>query len=139
MKYLSVFPFIDYSLDKPFLLDENEWPEFKMTDGLNVFEEGDKMVIQAAVPGIPNDKLKITFKDGVLKVYGEVQEKGKEEQKKKKIIHQWNKVSTFDYETVLPKEIDPKSIDAKLKEGVVTIKAQIIEEPKSKEIQVKVM
>lgn len=139
MKYFSVLPFIDYSLDKPFLLDDYEWPEFKMTDGLNVFEEGDKMIIQAAVPGIPNDKLKITFKDGVLKIYGEAAEKGKEEQKKKKIIHQWNKVSTFDYETVLPKDIDPKSIDAKLKEGIVTIKAQITNEPKSKEIQVKVM
>lgn len=134
MHYYPYKPLIDF---KPFLWDEDEWPEMKMNSGLNVYEEGDRVIVEAAVPGIPSDKIKVTYEDGVLRVSARSEEKDVEK-KGKRIVHQWNKVASFEYTTYLPRPIDTKSIDAKVKDGVITISSKVAETAKSKEIQVKV-
>lgn len=134
MHYYPFKPLIDF---KPFLWDEDEWPEMKMTSGLNVYEEGDKVMVEAAVPGISSDKIKVTYEDGVLRIYAKSEDK-ETEKKGKKIIHQWNKVASFEYTTYLPRPIDSKSLEAKVKDGVITISASIAETAKAKEIEVKV-
>jgi HSP20 family protein len=134
MHYYPYKPLIDF---KPFLWDEDEWPEMKVNSGLNVYEEGDKVIVEAAVPGIPSDKIKVTYEDGVLRVSARSEEKDVEK-KGKRIVHQWNKVASFEYTTYLPRPIDTKSIDAKVKDGVITITSKVAETAKSKEIQVKV-
>ncbi len=134
MHYYPYKPLIDF---KPLLWDEDEWPEVKMNSGLNVYEEGDKVIVEAAVPGIPSDKIKVTYEDGVLRVSARNEEKDVEK-KGKRIVHQWNKVASFEYTTYLPRPIDAKSIDAKVKDGVITISSKIAETAKPKEIQVKV-
>lgn len=138
MRYLPMRSLFDQNFFKPmFLEDEEDWPEIKMNTGLNVYEEDNKVIVEAAVPGLTPEKLNVTYENGVLRIYGKVEEKD-EEKKGKKVIHQWNKVSTFEYNTYLPQPIDSKSIEAKLKNGVVTIKADVAEEAKAKQIQVKV-
>jgi len=134
MHYYPYKPLIDF---KPLLWDEDEWPEMKMNSGLNVYEEGDKVIVEAAVPGISSDKIKVTYEDGVLRVSARSEEKDVEK-KNKRIIHQWNKVAAFEYTTYLPRPIDTKSIDAKVKDGVITISSKVAETAKPKEIQVKV-
>ncbi len=134
MHYYPFKPLIDF---KPFLWDEDEWPETKMTNGLNVYEEGDKVMVEAAVPGITSDKIKVTYEDGVLRISAKSEDKDIEK-KGKKIIHQWNKVSSFEYTTYLPRPIDTKSLEAKVKNGVITISAAVAETAKAKEIEVKV-
>lgn len=138
MRYLPMRSLFDQNFFKPmFLEDEEDWPEIKMNTGLNVYEEDNKVIVEAAVPGLTPEKLNITYENGVLRIYGKIEEE-KEEKKGKKIIHQLNKVSTFEYNTYLPQPIDSKTIDAKLKNGVVTIKADVAEEAKAKQIKVKV-
>ena len=134
MHYYPFKPLIDF---KPLLWDEDEWPEMKMTDGLNVYEEGDKVMVEAAVPGIPSDKIKVTYEDGVLRISARAEDK-EVEKKGKKIIHQWNKVSSFEYTTYLPRPIDTKKLEAKVKDGVITVSAPVAETAKPKEIEVKV-
>jgi len=134
MHYYPLKPLIDF---KPFLWDEDEWPEVKMTSGLNVYEEGDLVMVEAAVPGIPSDKIKVTYEDGVLRISAKSEDKDVEK-KGKKIIHQWNKVASFEYTTYLPRPIDSKSLEAKVKDGVITVSAAVAETAKSKEIEVKV-
>jgi len=134
MHYYPLKPLIDF---KPFLWDEDEWPEVKMTSGLNVYEEGDQVIVEAAVPGIPSDKIKVTYEDGVLRISARSEDKDVEK-KGKKIIHQWNKVASFEYTTYLPRPIDSKSLEAKVKDGVITVSAAVAETAKSKEIEVKV-
>ncbi|MBP6989242.1 Hsp20/alpha crystallin family protein [Candidatus Shapirobacteria bacterium] len=134
MHYYPLKPLIDF---KPFLWDEDEWPEVKMTSGLNVYEEGDQVIVEAAVPGIPSDKIKVTYEDGVLRISAKSEDKDVEK-KGKKIIHQWNKVASFEYTTYLPRPIDSKSLEAKVKDGVITVSAAVAETAKSKEIEVKV-
>jgi HSP20 family molecular chaperone IbpA len=89
------------------------------------------------VPGLEPKDVKVTFKDGVLHVYGESSE-NEEEKRKGKVVKKWDMSTTVDYMTTLPRPIDTKTIDAKIKNGVITIKAKIAEDAKPREIEVKV-
>lgn len=134
MHYYPFKPLIDF---KPLFWDDDDWSETKISNGLNVYEEDDQVKVEAAVPGISSDKIKVTYEDGVLRISARSEDKDVEK-KGKKIIHQWNKVASFEYTTYLPRPIDTKSLEAKVKDGVITVSAPIAETAKTKEIEVKV-
>lgn len=137
MRYLPFKPLINWS---PLMWDEdNNWPEMQMNSGLNVYldENETELTVEAPVPGLDPKNLKVTYHDGMLHIYGSATQKD-EERKKGKIIKKWEMASSVDYVTSLPRPIDTKSIDAKVKNGVMIIKAKIAEEAKPKEIEVKV-
>jgi len=138
MAIIRFDPFIQLQRQffQPFLEDD-EWPELTMTEGLNVYEEGENVIVEASVPGIPEEKLEITYEDGVLRVKGRSEEK-EEEKKKNRVIHRMQRISSFDYSTYLPRPIDEKQIEAIVKNGVLTVKAPIAEAAKPKRIPVKV-
>jgi len=135
MKYLPFRPLFDNSFLTPWL-EEDDWPMAKITRGLNIFEENSNIFVEAAVPGVQADKIKVTYEDGVLRITAKTEE-GDELKKKGRVIHQWSKVANFEYSAVLPRPIDSKKIEAELKEGVLTIKAPLAEEAKAKQITVK--
>ncbi len=116
--------------------DEEEMPELTMTEGLDVYEEEDNVVVKAAVPGIPADKVEVTFEDGVLHIKAKVEEK-EEEKKKRKVVYRMERVSSFDYHTTLPRPIDEKTLEAKVENGVVVVTGKIAEAAKPKKIPVK--
>ncbi len=138
MAIIRLDPFSPFrSFFRPVSWDnEQDWPEVSMTEGLDVYEEGDSIVAKAAVPGIPADKVEVTYEDGVLRIKARYEE-SEEEKKKKKVVYRREKVSSFNYTTVLPRAIDEKSIEAEVSEGVVTIRAHIAEQAKPKKIEVK--
>ena len=135
MSIIKFDPFFSWPRH-PFFEDVEDWPELTMTQGLNIYEEGDKVVVKAVVPGIPEDKLDITYEDGILHIRGSVEET-KEEKEKKKVIYRKQMISSVDYTTYLPRAIDPGKIDAEVKNGVLTIQATVAEEAKPKRIMVK--
>lgn len=123
---------------KPFFSweDEEDMPELTMTEGLDVYEEDDNVVVKAAVPGVPADKVEVTFEDGVLRIRGKIEEK-KEEKEKRRVVYRMDRVASFDYTTTLPRAVDEKTLEAKVENGVVTITAKIAEAAKPKKIPVK--
>lgn len=123
---------------KPFFSweDEEDMPELTMTEGLDVYEEDDNIVVKAAVPGVPADKVEVTFEDGVLRIKGKVEEK-KEEKEKRRVVYRMDRVVSFDYTTTLPRAVDEKTLEAKVENGVVVITAKIAEAAKPKKIPVK--
>lgn len=118
------------------LLEDDQWPELTMTEGLNVYEEEGNVVVEASVPGIPEDKIEITYEDGVMHIKGRSEEK-EEEKKKNWVVHRMQRVSSFDYSTYLPRPVDDKKIEASVKNGVLTIKAPVAEAAKAKRIPIK--
>lgn len=136
MAIIRFNPFFQSSLLRSLWNDEEEWPEMTMTDGLDVFEEEGKVIVKASVPGIPEDRLTITYEDGVLRIEGKYEEK-EEEKKKNRVVHKMQRVSSFNYTTYLPRPIDDKKLEAVINNGVVTITAPIAEAAKPKRIPVK--
>ncbi|MDH7476677.1 MAG: Hsp20/alpha crystallin family protein [Microgenomates group bacterium] len=115
--------------------DEFEPAELTLTEGLNIYEQDNKIFVEASVPGIPEDKIEVTYEDGVLHIIGRHEEK-EEKKKKDKIIHKMERVASFDYTTYLPRPIDVKKIQATVKNGVITVSAPIAPEAKPKRIPV---
>lgn len=115
--------------------EEDNWPMVRMTEGLDVYETESEVVVKAPVPGIPADKVDVTFEDGVLRIKAHVEET-KEEKEKKKVVYRQQKVSSFDYTTTLPRAVDGNRISAEVNDGIVTVKAPIAQEAKPKKIAV---
>jgi HSP20 family protein len=116
--------------------EEEEWPELTVTEGLDVYETENEVVVKAAVPGVPADKVEVTFEDGVLRIRGKVEET-EEEKKRKKVVYRAQRMAAFDYTTTLPRAVSPDKIQAEVKDGVVTVKAPIAAQAKPKKITVK--
>ncbi|MFW5703305.1 MAG: Hsp20/alpha crystallin family protein [Patescibacteria group bacterium] len=114
---------------------EDVWPEVTAERGLDVYEEDDKVIVKAAVPGVPADNVNITYEDGVLRIRARFEE-SEEDKKKKKAVYRMERITTFDYATTFPRPVDTNAISAKVTDGVVVITAPIAEAAKPKTIAV---
>lgn len=129
-------PFPRWGWRVPSLFEEEEWPELTVTEGLDVYETENEVVVKAAIPGVPADKVEVTFEDGVLRIKGKVEET-EEEKKRKKVVYRAQRMAVFDYTTTLPRAIDASKITAEAVDGVLTVKAPIAPAAKPKKIAVK--
>ncbi len=109
----------------PFIDEDESWPKLQISEGLDVYETENEVVVKAAVPGVPADKVKVTFEDGILRILAKTEEIQEE------------KVVCFDYTTTLPRPIEGNKISAEVKNGIITVKAPIVKESKTKRIPVK--
>ena len=116
--------------------DEETWPELTVTEGLDVYEKDNKIVVEAAMPGIPEENIDITYEDGVLHISGKWQE-SMEDKKKKKTVYKSQMVRSFDYRTMMPRPIDTNSVEATIKNGVLTVEAKVAPEAQAKKIKIK--
>lgn len=122
---------------RPLMTDiDDQWPMMTLTEGLDVYEEDDQVVVKAAVPGIPAENVDIEFEDGVLRIKAQYEE-SQEEKSKKKIVYRQDRVARFDYTTTLPRPINPKTMEAHVEDGVLKVTAKVAEEAKPKKIPVK--
>jgi len=120
----------------PSLFEEEEWPELTVREGLDVYETENEVVVKAAIPGVPADKVEVTFEDGVLRVTGKVEET-EEEKKRKKVIYRSQRMAAFDYTTTFLRPVDASKLEAEVEDGVVTVKAPIAPQAKPKKVVVK--
>ena len=127
VKFNPFFPVFDE--------DEN-WPQFRVNDNLDVYETENEIVVRAAVPGMAADKVEVTFENGVLRISAKSEET-EEEKEKKKVVYKSQRVNYFDYTTTLPRAVDGDKIDASVKNGIVTNTAPIAPAAKPKKIAVK--
>lgn len=119
----------------PSIWDEEDWSIFQSARGLEVFETDNDIVVKASVPGLLPNEVEVTFEDGVLRIAGR-HEENEEDKEKKKVIYQSHRVSTFNYQTALPRMIDPNKITADIEHGVITVNAPLSEAAKLKKIDV---
>ncbi|MCA9308488.1 MAG: Hsp20/alpha crystallin family protein [Patescibacteria group bacterium] len=121
-----------------FLDDElfNSWPQLSSEDkGLNIYETDDSVVVEASLPGIPEDNVEVTVEGNVLTISGSFEEH-EEDTKKKKVVYKSSRQSSFSYSTSLPRMVDSTKATAEVKDGVVTVTVPLTEEEKPKKITV---
>lgn len=134
MRLLSPFSRFVY---RPMMSDlEDFWPSMTMTDGIDMYEEQDKIIVKAPAPDVPQENVDIQFENGVLRIKAHFSQKT-EEKDAQRIVYKQERVSSFDYTTTLPRPVDPKSIEATLENGVIVVTATIAEEAKPKKILIK--
>ncbi len=120
----------------PQVFDEDwDLPE-EIGRGLDLYETKDSVVVEAAVPGVPADKLEVEVEGDLITIYGEVQEE--ESQEKKKTYYRKMEKRSFDYATTAPCPIKGGEAKAEVKDGMVMVTIPKAEEAKKKSVKVEV-
>jgi HSP20 family protein len=114
--------------------DEDLWTEDR--EGMTVYETETAVVAEANVPGVPADRVDVSFEDGVLTIKAEHQET-EEQKKKKKTVYRQAREARYLYSTSVPCPVKADKIDAEVKEGVVKVTMPKAEGSKPKKIKVR--
>lgn len=95
-------------------------------------ETDDAYLIEIDLPGVKRDDIDIELSDRALIISGEVKEK----ERTGTLRRAMRRTGRFEYRTVLPGEINAERIDAKLRDGVLTVTAPKAETAKPRRIEV---
>lgn len=111
--------FWDFYNSFPSLWDRTSNWDFEESHsmGLSVSEDKNHVFVEASLPGIPADKIDLSFDNGRLSIEGQKKEEEKDREYHKRAS------SSFYYSAVLPSYIDEeKAPEATYKDGVMTVK-----------------
>lgn len=103
---------------------------------VDISETADEYQIQADLPGLTKDEVKINYEDGVISIRGE---KKQEKEEKNKNFHRVERsYGVFERSFRLPNRIEIGKIEAKFKDGVLSLRLPKSEEAKPKEIPIRI-
>ncbi len=106
--------------------------KFTVAPWVDIFETEKNFVLLADMPGVPKEKLEITFEGGVLNIKGETDI---DSPKGRKIIEEFKNV-IYKRSFSFTGEIDSEKIEAELKNGTLFLKLPK-REPAKKKIPIK--
>ena len=114
------------------LFSRSDW-----APAVDIKETPEAFMVEAELPGMSKDDVKVTVHDGVLTIQGE--RKSEEETKDKKLHRIERFYGSFMRRFTLPDNADENSVKANFKDGLLTLSIQKAEpkEPKAIEVEVK--
>jgi len=104
---------------------------------IDISEDEKNIFVEAEVPGIPKENLKLVLQDNILTISGE---KKQEEVKKDKNYHRTERsYGSFSRSFSMPVEVDQNKVDAKFEDGIlkVTLEKSAPKANKEKMIDIK--
>lgn len=124
-----------FSLLRPSWFPRIGFPEIEeVTPTVDVFEEGDDVVVKAELPGMGKEDIDVKVTDGLITISGE---KKKEEKVEKKNYYRMERsYGSFTRTLRLPTEVQTEKATAKFKDGVLEVRIPKTEEAKKKEKKV---
>ncbi len=103
---------------------------------VDISESADSYEVTAELPGLSKDDVKISYEGGVVSIRGE---KKQEKEDKSKNYHRIERsYGAFERSFRLPTHVDVNKIEAKFKDGVLTLHLPKAEEARPKEIPIKI-
>ena len=103
---------------------------------VNVYEYDDKIGIVAEIPGLNKKQLNVEVEDGVLTISGDKHSTFEDDGAK--VLRRELKQSSFKRSFELGEQLDGENIDARFKDGVLTVSIPKIEPEKPKKTFVKI-
>lgn len=100
---------------------------------VDIEEEDDAYVIEAELPGVKREDVNIEMQGNELSISGEI----KEREHKGVVRRRTRRVGQFDYRVALPSHVEPKKIDARLIEGVLSVRVPKAAQAQRQRIEVK--
>lgn len=138
---MAIIRWNPWNIDR--LIDE-EWdfpaiPGFArlVGQGLNIYETDSDVIIEAAMPGIPEDKIDVTVDDdGIVRVSGSKEESKEEKDKKKFFMSSMSE--SYNYSFRLPKNADLNTEPAcELNNGILKMSFPKVEKQAPRKISIK--
>jgi HSP20 family protein len=110
------------------LTEQEGWSPFA-----DLEEHDDGYLVQVELPGVKREDVTIELVGNELSITGEL----KEEERKGVVRKQTRRFGRFDYRLALPDQLDTEKVDAKLKDGVLTVRVPKVERAQRRQIQIK--
>ena len=104
------------------------------TPMIDVVREDGHLVVNADLPGIKPEEVKIEVEDDILTVSGEHREST--EKKDKHYVRRERRYGSFSRSMPLPAGVDPKKIEAKTHDGVVEVTIPLPEDTKKETVTI---
>ncbi len=99
----------------------------------DVEETDDAWTIEVEVPGVDRKNVNVEMRNSELVISGDVTEK----ERKGVLRRRARRTGHFEYHVTLPGESDEEHIDAKLHDGILTVRVPKTEQAKPRRIEVK--
>jgi HSP20 family protein len=100
---------------------------------VDIEELEDAYVVEAEVPGVKREDVNIEVTGNELTISGEI----KVREREGIIRRRTRRVGEFEFRVVLPNEVNPERVDAKLNDGVLTVRIPKAEREQRRRIEVK--
>jgi len=104
---------------------------------LDMYEEGDNVIIKVKAPGFKEDNIDITIEEGTVCITGKMEEEEEEKDKKKKYYRKEFQSQSFTRRVDLPVRIKTDKAEADYDNGVLTLTLPKAEEAKPKAVKIK--
>ncbi|MGB3942931.1 MAG: Hsp20/alpha crystallin family protein [Candidatus Manganitrophaceae bacterium] len=101
---------------------------------IDMYEEKDRYVVKAEVPGFDKDNIHISVADHTLQLRGEV--KQEEEKEERNYYYNERYYGSFSREIPLPSAVNQEQIRATFKNGILTVELPKSSEAMPKEIKI---
>ena len=128
---------INHLLNEPFFRSDSENDELRMGSwypAVDMFDDGDTIVIKAELPGMDKKDISVDIEDRVLTLSGE---RSYDNEVKEENYYRRERASgTFKRAFNLPADVDSDKIKADFKDGVLKVEIPKPEEKKPKQITV---
>ena len=108
-------------------------PEGQLT--LDVYQTPTEIVIESAIAGVKPEDIDINVSSDSVTIRGARHRD--EEVKEENYIYQECYWGRFSRSVILPQEIDPENVEAKFKNGILTVKLPKVNRQKTKKIKVR--
>lgn len=104
---------------------------------LDLYEEGDNLVVKASLPGLRPEEVKLEVRGDVLHIFGETK---KEEEKKERNYHlREHRYTRFERSLTLPTAVRVEQARATFDNGVLTLTLPKAEVPKTRTIPIQTL
>jgi len=113
---------------------DTELMPFEWKPVTNLREDNGNYIVDAEIPGMKKEDIKISYKDNHLTMTGERKEEDEKKEENSHLIER--KYGSFCRSFFLPEGIKEDKIDASYKDGVLTVVLPKAEEVKAKEIAI---
>ena len=100
---------------------------------VDIEEHDDAYVVEAELPGVDRKDVNIELVGNELTITGEI----KERERKGVIRRRTRRVGRFEFRVALPSEVNPEGVDAKLNDGVLTVRIPKAARAQRRRIEVK--
>jgi HSP20 family protein len=102
------------------------------TPPADIEETEDAWIVEAELPGVKHEDIKVEARDSELVVSGEI----KERERKGILRRRTRPVGFFELRVALPGAIDPDNVEASVHDGVLTVKIPKSDRSRSRRIDV---
>jgi HSP20 family protein len=99
---------------------------------VDIEETDDAYVLEAELPGVKREHVNVELIGSELAITGEI----KEQERKGTVRRRTRRTGRFDYRVSLPDPVDPAKVDAKLADGVLTVRVSKSQRAERRKVEI---